>query len=302
MRLTAGLVLCAVLAAGAPVLASPSPSRTLRVVTFNMFHGGATSGLTGNTARLDARLDLAVRELRALDPDVIALQEASTGQGRGDVVAHLAAKLGLHHVHAPATSRVFALGPLNRFVVWLVGFAEGPAVLSRFPIAGWEVHDLPRCEWALDPRVLLRVTVITPWGELDVYSTHTNRDACQHRRVAELVAARQGALPAVVMGDFNAVEGGAAMAALADAGLVDTFRAANPTGAGSTVWQRIESPEPTVLRRVDYVLVLPGTAMDVRMRASRVVLNTPGHLANGSALWPSDHYGVLADLELVERR
>jgi endonuclease/exonuclease/phosphatase family metal-dependent hydrolase len=302
VRLIVGLVLCAVLAAGSPALASPSPGRVLRVVTFNIFHGGAASGLTGNTGRLDTRLDLAIRELRALDPDVIALQEASTGPGRGDVVARLAAGLGRHHVHAPATSRVFTLGPLNRFVVWLIGFAEGPAVLSRFPIASWEVHDLPRCERAFDPRVLLRVAVTTPWGELDVYSTHTNRDVCQHRRVAELVAARRSRLPAVVMGDFNAVEDGAAMAALAEAGLVDTFRAANPTEAGSTVWQQIEAPEPTVVRRVDYVLVLPGTAMDVRVRASRVVLNTPGHLANGSALWPSDHHGVLADLELVDRR
>jgi hypothetical protein len=42
--------------------------------------------------------------------------------------------------------------------------------------------------------------------------------------------------------------------------------------------------------------------MDVRVRASRVVLDTPGRLANGGVLWPSDHYGVLADLDLVERR
>jgi len=302
VRLIAGLALCALLAAGAAAPGREAPGRSLRVVTFNMFHGGAASGLTGNTARLDTRLDLAVRELRALDPDIIALQEASAGQGRGDVVARLAAELGLHHVHAPATSRAFSLGPVNRFVVWLLGFAEGPAILSRFPIAGWEVHDLPRCAQALDPRVLLRVAVTTPWGVLDVYSTHTTRDACQHRRVADLVAARRGTLPSVVMGDFNAVEGGAAIAALADAGLVDAFRAANPAGTGSTVWQQIEAPESTVVRRVDYVFVLPGTKVDVQVRASRVVLNTPGRLANGAALWPSDHYGVLADLELFERR
>ncbi|HSF06136.1 MAG TPA: endonuclease/exonuclease/phosphatase family protein [Methylomirabilota bacterium] len=302
MRLAAALALCAGLVAGAPVLASESPGRPLRVVTFNMFHGGAASGLNGNTARLDTRLDLAVRELRALDPDIIALQEASAGPRRGDVVARMAAELRLNHIHAPATSRVFSLGPANQFVVWLIGFAEGPAILSRFPIAGSEVYDLPRCQRALDPRVLLRVVVTTPRGPLDVYSTHTTRDTCQHRRVAELVAARRGPLPAVVMGDFNAVEGGEGMAALADAGLVDAFRAANPTGTGSTVWQQIEAPASTVFRRVDYVLVLPGTAMAVRVRASRIVLDTPGRLANGGVLWPSDHYGVLADLELVEQR
>ncbi|HET9492197.1 MAG TPA: endonuclease/exonuclease/phosphatase family protein [Methylomirabilota bacterium] len=302
MRLIAGLALGALLPTGAAAFGQETPDRTLRVVTFNIFHGGAASGLTGDTAWLDGRLDLAVRELRALDPDVIALQEASTGHGRSNVAASLARELGLHHVHAPATSRVFPLGLLNQFAVWLIGFAEGPAVLSRFPIAGWEVHDLPRCSQALDPRVLLRAALVTSWGSLDVYSTHTTRDTCQHRRVAELVGARRNALPSVVMGDFNAVQGGEAIAALAGAGFVDVFSAANPGAAGWTVWQRIEVPESTVYRRVDYVFVLPGTAVSVRVRSSRVVLNTPGRLGNGAVLWPSDHYGVLADLELLERR
>ncbi len=302
VRLIAALALCAVLAAGAPASSEPAPGRTLRVVTFNMFHGGAPSGLTGDDGLLARRLDLTVAQLRALAPDVVALQEASAGYDRGDVVARLAAELGLHHVHTPATSRVFPLGLLNRFVVWLLGFAEGPAILSRYPIAGWEVHDLPRCEHRLDPRVLLRVGLKTPWGLLDVYSTHTTRDTCQHRRVAELVAARRGSLPSVVMGDFNAVEDEVGMAALAGAGLIDAFRVANPAATGSTVWQRIAATEATVVRRVDYVFVLPGTGMDVGVRASRVVLNAPARLAEGGVLWPSDHYGVLADLELLDRR
>jgi hypothetical protein len=29
------------------------------------------------------------------------------------------------------------------------------------------------------------------------------------------------------------------------------------------------------------------------------VLATPGRLANGTALWPSDHYGVLAEIALA---
>jgi len=30
-----------------------------------------------------------------------------------------------------------------------------------------------------------------------------------------------------------------------------------------------------------------------------VILSTPGRLANGTALWPSDHYGVVAELTLA---
>jgi endonuclease/exonuclease/phosphatase family metal-dependent hydrolase len=101
------------------------------------------------------------------------------------------------------------------------------------------------------------------------------------------------------MGDFNAVEGSPGIAALTgDAGLVDAFRAANPAAPGLTVWQRLEVPASTVFRRVDYVFVLSGTRVPGRVRASRVVLDRPHRLTDGVTLWPSDHYGVLAELEL----
>jgi endonuclease/exonuclease/phosphatase family metal-dependent hydrolase len=290
-----GAVLLA--ASGAPAAAEPPP--TLRAVTLNLFHGGPSSGLTGDGGHLEARLQLVAAELRALRPDVVALQEASVGRGRGNVAARLAADLGLHHVHVPATSRVFPLGLLNRVIVTLMNFAEGPAVLSRFPITGWAVHDLPRCERSLDPRVVLEAQLAAPWGALRLYSTHTARDACQHRRVAELVVAGRGRLPSILMGDFNAGEEAPSITGLVDrAGLVDAFRVANPLAPGLTVWQRIEAETSTVFRRVDYVFVLPGTSLTARVTASRVVLNAPGRLGDGRPLWASDHYGVLADLEL----
>jgi endonuclease/exonuclease/phosphatase family metal-dependent hydrolase len=99
------------------------------------------------------------------------------------------------------------------------------------------------------------------------------------------------------MGDFNALESAEWMRALVhEAGLVDAFRTANPDAAGPTVWQRPDAPEPTASRRVDYIFVMPGTAAAPRVRSSRVVLATPARRANGATLWPSDHYGVVADI------
>jgi hypothetical protein len=42
---------------------------------------------------------------------------------------------------------------------------------------------------------------------------------------------------------------------------------------------------------------------DPVVRTSRLAFDQPGRLPNGDALWPSDHRGVLADIELapVER-
>ena len=84
-----------------------------------------------------------------------------------------------------------------------------------------------------------------------------------------------------------------------EAGFVDAYRTANPTTPGLTTWQRVDGDEPTVFRRVDYVFVVPGREVKTRVRAGRVVLNTPSRETDGTMLWPSDHYGVLVELDLA---
>lgn len=236
--------------------------------------------------------------LRALAPDVVGLQEVPITRWRGDVAATLARALDMVVVHVPTTRRVLPLvGPL---VVGLLGFEEGPAVLSRFPIAAHRVWELPPCRRRLDARVLLGAEVESPWGRLQVFSTHTARgDDCQLRRIGELVPAGRRPLPAIVTGDLNAGEGSPAVRALVEqAGWVDAFRAANPTAPGLTVWQDLAAPGPTVFRRVDYVFLVPGARVPGRVVASRVVLDAPMRRQDGGVLWPSDHYGVYAEIEV----
>jgi hypothetical protein len=83
-----------------------------------------------------------------------------------------------------------------------------------------------------------------------------------------------------------------------EGGFLDAFQSANPNPEGPTLWQHIEPPHPTVSRRVDLVLILNGRDMKLSFRSSRLVLNLPDRLPDGTALWPSDHYGVLAELDL----
>lgn len=281
--------------------AGPAEGNTpaaLRVVTFNLLHGGPASGLSGDDDHLDDRLALVARELREVAPDIVGLQESSITRGR-HVAAQLAGALGLHWAHASATRRVSGISLVDRLVVWAMNFEEGPAILSRWPIVETEIIDLPRCARFYDPRVILRAAVETPRGRLQVFSTHLSHDACQARRLGDVVRAHAGPLPALLLGDFNAAEGTAWLQALVrDAGLVDAYRTANPDGRGPTVWQRPEVQDPTVTRRVDFIFVRPGTAIPGRVLSSRVILSTPGRRANGAALWPSDHYGVAADIAL----
>lgn len=288
-------ILLGILLIAALPAATRAEERPLRLVTFNVLHGGPWAAFTGDDLDLETRLGMTIAALRALDPDVVALQESPVTRRRGDVAARVAQALGLSHVSAPATDRVFGPRVLGRLITAALGFVEGPAILSRFPIVASEIHDLPRCRRWLDPRVALRADVRTPAGMITVFSTHTSRDDCQTRRVAELAQAQDGR-PVVVMGDFNTAEDAPALGAFLDYGFVDLFRAANPGTPGPTVWQRIHEPVSTVLRRVDYVLLRPGGGLAADVVTSRIVLNTPGRHADGGVLWPSDHYGVLAEV------
>jgi endonuclease/exonuclease/phosphatase family metal-dependent hydrolase len=293
--IAAALVVAAVLVARAPGVHAD----TLRVVSFNLFHGGPASGLFGDGHHLEPRFQMVLAELRALDPDIIGLQEASVARGRGSVAGRLASALGLHHVFGPATTRVFGLEAIGRLVTTLINFREGPAILSRYPIVAHAVYALPRCEKLLDPRVLVHAELRTPWGPLHAFSVHTSHDACQVERAVDLVREHARGAPAILMGDFNHGEGAAVIASVTGAaGFIDAFRASRSDASGATVWQRPGAAEPTVTRRADYVFVHPGAAGSLTVRDSRVVLNEPRRLADGEVLWPSDHYGVLAELEI----
>jgi endonuclease/exonuclease/phosphatase family metal-dependent hydrolase len=201
-------------------------------------------------------------------------------------------------VFEPATEHVFGLWPLDRIVVGMMGFKEGSAILSRFPIVASHVYDLPRCKKWLEPRIMLQAELSTLRGPLQVFSTHTGRgDECQMERVGEIVRARLGAGPSLLMGDFNTPETSQVLMTLRnEAGFVDAYRLANPDAAGPTVWQRIKSKEPTVSRRVDFILLLNGRQQVASVR--RLVLDHPGQLPDGTTLWPSDHYGVLAEVDI----
>ena len=236
---------------------------------------------------------MVVRELRTLDADVVGVQEASRGRRRGDVAARLASALGFHHVYAPAAPR----WPL---VSRVLGLEEGPAVLSRFPIVTSHAHPIDGCG-GLYRRVLVCAELATPRGPLEACSTHLDGSDCHAERVASILGARPRTAPLLLMGDLNATEQSKGIRNLIAAlGLVDTFRAANPAAPGFTVWQPVWLERPFASRRVDFILLAPGANTRARVVASRVVLNQPSR-TQGRVLWPSDHYGVLSEVEILRR-
>jgi endonuclease/exonuclease/phosphatase family metal-dependent hydrolase len=282
---------CAIVIAGLVVGVCGAEEKPVRVVSFNLYHGGVTSARWGNGDLLEQRLRMVGTQLGQIGADVIGVQEASVGRDRGDIGARMAGELGFHSVRAGARYSSMAW-----LVHWALGFEEGPAVLSRFPIVSSEAIPLAGCGLGYR-RAAVCARVAAPSGPLDVCSAHTSRSRCEHRSLAAALLRRDASVPLVLTGDLNASPDARGIRGLVrKVGLVDAFAAANPGAPGFTVWQNPRESRPTARRRVDYVLARPAAGGTVRVAASWVVLRTPDRGPDLRMVWPSDHYGVLADL------
>jgi endonuclease/exonuclease/phosphatase family metal-dependent hydrolase len=259
----------------------------LRVLSFNVLHDFP------RFRHLTARLAHIAAAIRELDPDVICLQEVPWRWG--SAAQRLAEELGLNYVYARANG--------NR---WAILFEEGEAILSRYPLRESDCLELePRADF-FQRRVVLRATADTPWGPLRLFATHLTHDnpAANRGQAASLAefVARSGGGPAVVAGDFNAEEEAPQIQAL---GWVDTYRRVHPDDPGYTccVDDLTGGPDQVLTKRIDYLFFVPGasqgdtSANRARVVSSRRVLDGPFRTAGGW-LWPSDHVGVLSEIEL----
>ena len=162
-----------------------TPARpTLRIATYNIHR---CRGLDGRT-----RPERIAAVLRAIDADIVALQEVvgAGPRGRGHV-EELGALLGMGWVMAPARH--------------LRGHVFGNAVLSRWPITQHLEHDL---SWkTCEPRRMQRVDVAADGCTLHVYNVHLGTALLERRhqaeRLANIVSDRHVVGPKLVLGDFN---------------------------------------------------------------------------------------------------
>jgi endonuclease/exonuclease/phosphatase family metal-dependent hydrolase len=259
----------------------------LRVITWNLW---------GRGGPWNERLAGITSTLVAAQPDVVALQEVWAEEGGRSQADLLAAALGFGRIWA----RRYAID----------GVAVGNAILSRWPITESEVRSLPARPPELEElRNVIRAAVDGPRGRLVVYTTHLNWRFDQSvvrqeqvRFVARFIAeSREDGCPPILTGDFNAVPDSdeirmlTGRMALAVPGLVfhDAWEAAGDGGAGFTwtnanPWAR-QDLEPD--RRIDYVFTgWPKKGGAGHVTSCRLI----GAAIDGN--FPSDHYGVLAEL------
>ncbi len=226
---------------------------TFRMATWNLRHGRGPD-------RVD--LGAAAAMIAALDCDLVSVQEVDRGQtrsGRADQIAELAQRLGWHGRFAPSI-----FGGRRHPVAAAYedvddgGPAYGIGLLSRHPLrdparivlppepTGGPVADR-------EPRVLLRASVATAIGDVDVAATHLSWAPWQAWRQLRWVLGQACTAdrPTVLAGDLN-LPAWALGVAVAGTGW-------HAAGAGPTFPARL----PWV--QLDHVLVRNARLTDVRV-------------------------------------
>jgi endonuclease/exonuclease/phosphatase family metal-dependent hydrolase len=279
----------------------------VRVVTLNLLHGAPIPPWSRARASLEARLEWTATRLAEAAPDVVLLQEASVSARHGSTAATLAGRLGMAHVYARANPSplLAALGSGGR----LIGaFEEGPAVLSRLPIASHRVHRLSSPLSLHERRIALEVVLDGPMGRFSVFSVHLTAGSAAGRRrqIAALVRAVESSAhphPVIVGGDFNAEEHSHEIRGLTEiAGWLDSFRHLHPDTAGHTWGQALAAATATAGRRIDFLFSAPEAGEHWDPRHSRLVLERAFPERRNGVLWASDHYGVLTEFEAPSSR
>jgi endonuclease/exonuclease/phosphatase family metal-dependent hydrolase len=270
-----------------------------------------TLNLWGENGPWQARMDLLLDSLAPLAPDVICLQEVRDVPGRvPNQAGEIARRHGWNHVFAPSTA-------------WGGGH-EGLAIVSRFPIGAHEAQPLPH-SIETEGRIILSARVDADTGAFWAHTTHLAFRETEGRKredqvlfIDQVVAAHANDNIQIVTGDFNAVPDSDEIRWLKGMTTLDGRRVAyqdvwaraNAVGSGGAdragiTWASM-NPYVGLMhwlhpdRRLDYIFTTQ-VRRDRRgsVHGARVVFDEPGETAAGERVFISDHFGVIADIQMV---
>jgi endonuclease/exonuclease/phosphatase family metal-dependent hydrolase len=272
----------------------------LRVVTINVQND---DGDPRRTALINS-------ELRRLGPDLVALQEVLHTPERNQL-DELLDGTGLHRTHQSA-AMAYAPPWADRYGGSAVATRRPHRVVECLDLRGSDAPDVPWCTLAVvvpvpDEGELLFVVASSSW-RLDAEAARER----QALALTDLDARHRRDLPTIIGGDLNAepdassiryLTGRQSLAgrsahyhdawAVAGDGPGWTWSADNPN-AREVIDQIVRQPGHR--RRIDYVLVGSWHAHPdgyCRIVSAELAFDRPV-----DGVWPSDHFGVVADVEV----
>ena len=247
---------------------------------------GAVPGSPATTLRppggsWSRRFPLVVMALEQAAADAIGLQEVCLDPETG--ISHaerIASSLGYHYAFQQVTHADYGGGAVP----------TGLAVLSRWPVQGW--NDVPLPSTPETEQYALHALIEAPSRALDLIVVHLSprseeAQSAAVRQLLDYVDSLPSGRPAVLVGDFNAPPDSVAIRSLTSAPargdtLCDVWQQANPMDPGATM------PSHAPVVRLDYLFVSPEVRV---IRAERL-----GELPDPDGFYPSDHLGVSATL------
>jgi len=261
------------------------------------------------------RLPLIRRELAALAPDMLGLQEvlrlgsaAGPGSADADQVSEIADGFGYEIAYGAAAELAG-------------GLFFGNALLSKHPIVESRNFPLPGSESG-ESRALLYALVRSPFGLVPFFVTHLNwklhHGSVRSRQMAaivdhifELAPIDDARLPPILVGDMNAdpdsdeIRFLRGLCALGGRTVyfADAWLYGGDGGPGYTFDRKNRfaalAREPP--RRIDYVFVRgPDRLLRGEPLATRLAFATSAPSADGE-IWPSDHFGIVAEISAAPR-
>jgi endonuclease/exonuclease/phosphatase family metal-dependent hydrolase len=255
----------------APKFSSNESSNAITVISANLWHDWPLR------RKLPDRLEKFARLVESEGADVVLLQEVIRSP-EICVDDWLADRLGMAYAYTPANGDEGA-----------IGFEEGLAVFSRFPILAPQCKPLGRRS-SFFHRLALGAEVESPFGNLLAISVHLgllkNRNRNQWDDLQTWVTDFSGGRTALIGGDFNMPEGTKQIKQAQNL-WIDTFRRIHPKQDATTHELHLPWGASFRRRRLDYIFLQPGPTFWTVLEARHLETPNEPH---------SDHRAVMARL------
>lgn len=254
----------------------------LTVMTFNIRYGSADDGANS----WEFRKDIVVETIRKKQPDVLGLQECLKFQA--DYIAaalpeydHIG--VGREADGAGERMEIFyrpnVIVPLESGNFWLSETPEVPGSRS------WKSANVRMATWAR----FIDLKTHRQFMYLNSHFDHRSEEARVEaaKMLAKWTEEVPKELPVIITADFNATAEQSVPWEILTKSLTDAWVIAGERIGPPITWSAFKAPSDEV-RRIDWIMVRPGIVV---ISCETVTYNIDGR-------YPSDHFPVVAHLEL----